>query len=290
MPITFRVCRNSFGNANIDSFGEPQCIRKGSTTTQPRYYNASGFINTVCYAYNKHLRLVLRPDDVWIAVLIRVRELYGNTQRPKIPYSEMDEKFVEAHGGKSWLLPDFTTTTYNDRLTASVLFYATPEAAKNEDFILQCGIPEITLLGTEQDWTRLKAKIFELRVPHKWLQAISPILKEFIDVFTAPPRVEFWNRICSYVGGGSSVRYLSGWITLFCTFQTLQEPIPSESVPGTFFTSAWPLIDTDRIPLGYYTVYFSDMPYKLQTGHRSVLNTGEHEIQPGVEWALIEIV
>ena len=33
---------------------------------QPRY---NGFVNTLIEAYNSHHHLVLRPDDVWIAIL-----------------------------------------------------------------------------------------------------------------------------------------------------------------------------------------------------------------------------
>ena len=286
MPVTFRVCGNSLGRADqIESRGEPECIQRGLFSSHPRVFNSNGFVNTVCYSYNKHLRLVIRPDDIWGTILVRLRSLYKNANQVRIGFAPIDEKFIT---GNSWLIPKFSTTTFNDRLLASVFHCATPVDFSSEEFELQCGIPEVTLLGKKEDWEKLKTNISSLKVPLKWLQAVSPILQEFVDVFSNPPKLMLWTRICSYVGGGSSVRYLSGWITLFCTFQTNQEPIQSESVPGTFFSSPWPFVATKRIPMGYYNVYFSDSPHVLQVGHRSILNTDESEIQPGVEWSLLE--
>lgn len=49
------VLQSSFSSQTVDHF---------SLVAQP-----NGFVNTVVDAYNRHHHLVLRPDDVWMAIL-----------------------------------------------------------------------------------------------------------------------------------------------------------------------------------------------------------------------------
>lgn len=60
-----------------------------------------------------------------------------------------------------------------------------------------CGIPEITLLGTIDDWEKLLVKIGHMKTLgfetwHSWLQ---PIIKEFIRTARGYPNMKFWKRV-----------------------------------------------------------------------------------------------
>lgn len=52
----------------------------------------------------------------------------------------------------SWILPNFTTTTATDRIVGGVVLMATMQKFFDYKFEIGCGIPQITLLGTIEDW------------------------------------------------------------------------------------------------------------------------------------------
>ncbi|PVF95614.1 hypothetical protein CPB86DRAFT_567137 [Serendipita vermifera] len=118
----------------------------------------NGFVNTVVHAYNWHHHLIIRPDDIWIAILSQIN-FYVNANA-----EDLRSKFV-AHKGKKkieirtsgtrytadfgaiaeqfaarlkkkivdpslhkWILPDYTTTTPNDKVVCSVMMMATLKA------------------------------------------------------------------------------------------------------------------------------------------------------------------
>ena len=112
----------------------------------------SGLASVILSAYNGHHNLILRPDDVWQAVLTRF-SLYMKSHAEKLRNSlvtfrgqkelrvKTDEKrLVDADFGRmasrmvhqeiinniidphlvSWFMPEFTTTTETDRVAASI--------------------------------------------------------------------------------------------------------------------------------------------------------------------------
>jgi len=121
-----------------------------------------------------------------------------------------------------------------------------------------CGIPAVTLLGTQQDWINLRTRLDKLlefgserEHPnlHAWHSLLSPTITHFVNAFDAfspyatatvasAQKVrtqpssnqtlavakraqeirDFFQRICHKSGGGSGPRYVSGWITFFCAF------------------------------------------------------------------------
>mmetsp|Transcript_7539 Transcript_7539/g.8260 ORF Transcript_7539/g.8260 Transcript_7539/m.8260 type:complete len:188 (+) Transcript_7539:613-1176(+) len=128
---------------------------------------------------------------------------------------------------------------------------------------LTCGIPNVTLLGTPEDYIKLRKKIdklleFEVEgkaIMKKWHQHLSPILDELVLTSSGKPNLDFWGKICDRHSGGSGPSYLSGWITAFCAFDgdgvwrgdTL-------SARRNTITSKWPVIDFSKVTPGYCTV------------------------------------
>jgi hypothetical protein len=86
-----------------------------------------------------------------------------------------------------------------------------------------CGIPEVTLKGTLEDWKSLRAKadaIGELMLPEfkaLWLPVLLPVLDEFVHAYEGRVNHEFWQSCCKrYQHGQGSGSYstISGWISL----------------------------------------------------------------------------
>lgn len=61
-----------------------------------------------------------------------------------------------------WVIPTFSTTTPTDRIVSSVSLMATLQNFFDYKFMLLCGIPNVTLLGTPADWQQLRTKIDRL--------------------------------------------------------------------------------------------------------------------------------
>lgn len=94
---------------------------------------------------------------------------------------------------------------------------------------IDCGIPEITILGTKKDYEDILHRLDKFDEfgdePRVFAALLRPIIREFIEVFDAETNasnakfnVDFWNRILHYESGGSGPDYVSGWATAFCVW------------------------------------------------------------------------
>mmetsp|Transcript_18420 Transcript_18420/g.53105 ORF Transcript_18420/g.53105 Transcript_18420/m.53105 type:complete len:196 (-) Transcript_18420:348-935(-) len=84
-----------------------------------------------------------------------------------------------------------------------------------------CGIPSVTLLGTEEDWAGLRTKaeaLSNLMTPAfstKWMACLLPILDEFVSSYKGEVNHGFWQSMVKlrHTGGGSgSYNFISGWV------------------------------------------------------------------------------
>merc|ERR1719171_299660 len=171
----------------------PTIIQSSADASTIAHTAQWGLVSAVVEAYNRHHELVLRPDDVWQAILTQfsfyvnanaeaLRDRLVDFQGKKTLVVEMggslfgadyasfarrmvDENIVKNIKDPSvarWLLPDFSTTTPTDRVAASVSVMSTLQAYFDFVCCLCCGIPKVTLLGSPEDWQRLRSKIDRL--------------------------------------------------------------------------------------------------------------------------------
>ncbi|KAF0687045.1 Aste57867_21184 [Aphanomyces stellatus] len=216
------------------------------------YATSNGFVLGVVRAYNEHHHLVLRPDDVWLAIMTQFG-LYANANAEMLRHSlvkhdgkkelvvmdvgslrtvdygrlasrfigEMEDHLVDPTLGE-WVLPGFSTTTDHDRIVGSVVMMATMKKFFDFKMMLSCGIPTVTLLGTVEDWVAIRTRVDALLQygPQmtEWVGLLSPILDQFVNAAKGTVDTIFWQRICNYIAGGSGPSYLSGWITAFSVF------------------------------------------------------------------------
>lgn len=193
----------------------------------------AGFVDTVFYAYRQHHSLIIRPDDIWTAILIQF-SLYVNANAEALRHS-----FVNFEGKKElkvefrsridrvdirefidkildlinknidstvydWIQPSFTTTTENDKLTAGVAMMATLQEYFDYEFWgIVCGIPEAKILGTVEDWKDIRERVKKLKdfeldgktVMAEWSSMLERILNQFVSVKEGnPPNEEFWKQ------------------------------------------------------------------------------------------------
>ena len=163
---------------------------------------------------------------------------------------------------RAWIIPEFTTTTTLDVTVASVVMMATFKAYFTYKFMLACGIPRVTLLGTRDDWVNLRARVDKFDQfgdePTKWARLLRPVCDQFIACFDAEGNdaifkscVDFWSRVCHKTGWGSGPRYLSGWATVFCVWSEKgiwQGDVQETYDPATGVgLQCWPRVDTNDV-------------------------------------------
>ncbi|KAH8658473.1 hypothetical protein BX600DRAFT_524997 [Xylariales sp. PMI_506] len=175
-----------------------------------------------------HHHLVIRPEDVWFAILTQFSH-YVNAHA-----EQMQGKFV-AHNGKvnivleynpfsvdgfdfsqfaldiarvlGELAPEFTTTTDNDRVVASVIMMASVE-----------------LLGEKADYeVVVLRRVGKLREygdeAARFAALLDPVLRRFVRSFNAPDATDvlkFWRTVFDCDDSGCGVEWCTGWITAFC--------------------------------------------------------------------------
>ncbi|KAF4872235.1 hypotheticall protein [Colletotrichum siamense] len=146
----------------------------------------NGFVYSVLHAWQQHLHLELRPDDVWLAVLVQFSFFINGSGRAEalchhfVAHEGQRTLVVEVGPGQTvdsfdmaaitdhsvvllrehlvdpnladWLLPTFSTTLPRDRSTAAAVFLGTMKQYFNYTVSITCGFPSITLLGEVNDW------------------------------------------------------------------------------------------------------------------------------------------
>ncbi|KAJ7123548.1 hypothetical protein C8R44DRAFT_783999 [Mycena epipterygia] len=216
--------------------------------------NENGFVNTVLSAYNHHYALVIRPDDVWLAIvsqfsfyvnanaeLLRANfvahegkrelEIFGDIPPDFGALSrqmgEMIHKNVVDPSLRDWILPQFSTTTTSDTTMGSMLMMATMKKYFNYKMSFLCGLPRVTLEGKRQDWELVLRRLEKLKEygleTTAWYHLLVPVVSRFLQAFdnpNSPDNYDFWQKVACNESFGSGSSYWSGWITAFCVFST----------------------------------------------------------------------
>ncbi|PKS08746.1 hypothetical protein jhhlp_004799 [Lomentospora prolificans] len=216
---------------------------------------ANGLVGAAVHAWNTHKNLVLRPDDFWICIICQLsfyinehaEELRGNfvthkgTKKLEIQqegtiYSCNYATFANLMKDKigenvndptlvDWIIPDFSTTTQEDKTIAAVVFMGAMQKYFEYYFdCATCGIPNITLLGKKQDWISLQRRVDKMlqwgREAEMYHRLLTPILRHMVLSFDDPTSeavTSFWAKIVSktrpnMMSGGRGP-YTTGWLS-----------------------------------------------------------------------------
>lgn len=142
------------------------------------------------------------------------------------------------------LTADFSTTTSTERIASEIaIMKAMENYFEYEVFIAACGIPEITLLGTTDDWLKVIEKTKKLSKYNLewWTNRLVPILEQFVRASQNDIDKKFWKNIYKYHSGTGCKRtlfpkpaYADGWFVNFFPYDKdgnkISETIKDESV------------------------------------------------------------
>ena len=286
------------------------------------------FFQTMVRAYAEHRPLVLSPDMVWLLIsqgFARYVNAHSEELRDQIvSHTEKMDLVIETnedllHGNPDWekliagfaeqiheytkgdiaktITADFTTTGVTERITSQVTLMETVKTYF--DYIIHymgCGIPNITLTGTPEDWQKVLDKTQQLEKygMESWFKSLTPILTEFVNASKGKPDQAFWqgmvkkerpdeligNKVCDV----RKPTVLDGWmLKLFPdeNGQTLDQvphthEMPSERVYVDF---RYQIIDPNNGNV------ILDTPMELVAGYIGTeVDTKTHALTPKMGW------
>jgi len=226
------------------------------------------FLTGILNAYQQHRPFVLSPDIVWLLISQGfARHITNNAEefRKEIvnfdkkknlivvsteisvgnPNSNWESVFpqftdqISDYTGKELiniLVSDFTTTTPTTRIVSEITVMETVKAYFDyKVIILGCGIPQITIEGTVEDWEKVleKTKYISRYKLEWWTNELQPILKQIIETKKGKFKKSFWMDM---VKTHTEKKYgspttIDGWIIKF--FPYTKEGKKSELKPIT---------------------------------------------------------
>jgi hypothetical protein len=258
--------------------------------------SSGSFVRGALEAWAHHLHLVLRPEDIWFAILVQLN-FYMSANAEKLrtlfvshegkeniiletndmnadslksllgQFSSAIQERIKTEWMFEWIMPNFSTTTSDDKMTANVLMMGLMQHYFSYTACQTCGIPSVTLLGEREDWVKLLAKLDRLPEfgpdPTEFAARLRPILTRFVRTFDEPTSENtrhFWNRIVRadpQNESGSPPFTISGWLMGFCYWTASGEPKFEQpwrvknperlELDGV----AYPILDITDVPIGY---------------------------------------
>lgn len=283
---------------------------------------------TFVTSYSEHRPLVLSPDMIWL-VIAQGFSHYVNTHSEQLrPYlvNHSDKMMLEVRskeelltGHPDWqeiinhleqqisenskgdiartIVSDFSTTKPCERLASQITLMDCVKTYFNYEVgALSCGIPNITLLGTPEDWQKVHDKAMQLEKYglKKWTSKLDPILQEFVSASQGRPNIKFWKGIVNkqrikklYKGncgmGGESL--LNGWFLHLFPYDKKGERNP-KSVPYTKEM----MCEMLRVPFKYIlyapdVTVIKEVPMELDAGFIGVKeDSTSRAIIPQIGW------
>jgi hypothetical protein len=209
------------------------------------------FFNGMYQAYADHRPFVLSPDMIWLLISQGfARHIHANAEALRNRFVNFEGKVslivrsdsLELDSPADWemIFPEFTRQiaahTGEDLVNLlSCEFSTTGPAEKvaSEITVMEamepyfefvvikvvCGIPEITLKGTPDDWKKILEKTkklgdYDLRW---WTDKLEPILNEFVKASKKNIDNDFWRNMFKYHSQKKygAPKIIDGWIVKF---------------------------------------------------------------------------
>lgn len=203
-----------------------------------------GYLNTLSTAYSRHRNVILNPHDLWFIVLSEIADYVNEHSEQCAPI------FTNGVSGKKTVIsvptndvseidPTLIVNELSNHFPTYVFIPSLSTAGKPEMMAMcaalsggvqryyqymtfMCGIPEVKVGGTSEDWQTLLGMTAEIAMMFKtagindmvlYLVRVADILDEIQRSFFMD-RTEFWQNIFTQknVGSGGQLN-VNGWFT-----------------------------------------------------------------------------
>ena len=213
-------------------------------------------------AFDNHYSLVLSPDMIWLLISQGIAtHINENAERLRNRLVDFDGQRVlrivtsrdllENEEDWEWIIQafsdsidsnmkavfsdlmvcNFSTTGALERVTSQItMMESVKKYFKYEVHYSSCGIPNITLLGTPDDWKEIRSRISRLDDLDLgwWREELEPVLDEFVKASEGKIKRKFWRDMVQQYsparagtgecGDGPVPATYDGWFTVFFPF------------------------------------------------------------------------
>ena len=227
-------------------------IAKSNAPDSLVIYGYHSFFYGMYQAYADHRPFVISPDMIWLLISQGfARHLSANSEILRTDFVDFNGKLslivrndsieldspasswesifpeftkqIAEHAGNDLinvLTSDFSTTTPVEKVASEITIMEAMEPYF--EFIVMrivCGIPEITLKGTTEDWQKVydKTQKIEKYDLKWWTDELEPILKEFIKTSKGDIDKKFWRNMFKYHSQKhyGAPKIIDGWVVKF---------------------------------------------------------------------------
>jgi hypothetical protein len=214
-------------------------------------WNYHSFFYGLYNAYAEHRPFILSPDIIWLLIIQGFsHHINFNSKKLRNKFVDFDEKLTLVivnerlslkNENSPWheIFPEFTqkinelfgnnlvdtitsnfsTTTENELIASQItLMHSVKSFVEYLAFGAICGIPEITLEGTTEDWENILNKAEKLRTYELgwWIDELKPVLQEFIETSKGNINKTFWKKIFKQKWEGCGFdEIFDGWFVKF---------------------------------------------------------------------------
>lgn len=214
-------------------------------------FGYNSFFNGMYQAYAEHRPFVLSPDMIWLLISQGfARHVNANPEKLREYFVDFSGKLtlvvnsnndllndsanwenifpqftsqIAEHAGIeliNTLTSDFSTTTEIEKIASEITIMEAMEPYfEYVVMYVVCGIPEITLQGTTEDWQKILDKTRKLGTYDLkwWTNELEPILKEFVNTSKGDIDKKFWRNMFKYHSQKKygAPKIIDGWIVKF---------------------------------------------------------------------------
>ncbi|HLO52255.1 MAG TPA: DUF4419 domain-containing protein [Kamptonema sp.] len=284
----------------------------------------------VHHAFSEHRPLLLTPDIIWMLLAqgfaqhinncaeeLRSRFVgHSGKKTLKVTALELTEPHHWTEAIEQWTLQirdcvgadfyrlmecNFSTSTPTTRTASHVVMMDAVQQYFDYKLYCVCGIPEITLRGTVEDWQNIRDRVeamaqYEL---NWWTKRVVPICQEFIETAAGKPKLEFWQSIYKpQTIYGDEV--ITGWLGYL--FPYLKHSITQgHSVKNPMLAIAPEELTVENgihfrsLPSGLSCVPFTldaptckEYPLELVAGFIGIRQHSNNILEPEIGWAVRE--
>lgn len=245
-----------------------------------------GYVGLLSFAYSRHEKVRVSPHDLWYIVLTEIakivndhsdkfRSLFTRSAEKVGIVVETDDvtkidplKIIEKLNTLSptdpeIFMPSFSTATPEYNIAAAAAF-ADMVQSYYSYMTMMCGIPEIEVTGTVEDWTNSTRHVLAIRKQFAsidlpglsdYLNRVGGIFGKIMIQVQDPehPDLDFWKGIYTHknVGSGGDLD-VDGWIVdLFFNHKSRR----LESFMSTYGSFPYKNLETGREFKAYYGAF-----------------------------------
>ncbi len=202
------------------------------------------FIETLHLSFAEHRPLIISPDMIWLMIIQGFAvHLDENSDDLREMFVKHDEKLkisirrddfrkdqnnrwdntfpefcdsIEKYVGSditNLVVSNFSTTTFAEKASFQLALMDAVDNYFTYEVVTMCGIPEITLTGDTNDWQKILMNIDKFRKYDLdwWVDALTPVLQEFVDASKGDIDTSFWQSIYK-MENKSGGPHVTGWI------------------------------------------------------------------------------